>query len=123
MTREIKDSTRTIKTATDEPITYTESSGNVFADLGIDEPEEHLAKAQLVSRIAELIAEREVTQVRAAQILGVPQPKVSALLRGDFTGFSLERLFRLLIALDNDVSIVVAPKRAEQGHLSVVALQ
>ena len=63
----------------------------------------------------------DVTQARAAEILGVPQPKVSALLRGDFTGFSLERLFRLLISLDNDISIVVAPKSNERGHVNVVA--
>jgi len=62
-----------------------------------------------------------VTQVRAAEVLGVTQPKVSALLRGDCTGFSIERLFRLLIALDHDVSIVVQPKRRDHGHLSVVA--
>ena len=100
---------------------YTLSSGNVFADLAVAEPEEHLAKAQLVGRIADAIAERGVTQVRAADILGLPQPKVSALLRGDFSGFSLERLFRLLIVLDNDVSIVVEPKTKEHGRLSVVA--
>lgn len=75
----------------------------------------------MVSRIAELIAERKVTRVRAAPILGVPQPKVSALLRSDFTGFSLERPFYLMFALDNGVSIVVAPKRAEYGPLIIVA--
>ena len=105
----------------DDPVTYTVGSGNVFADLGIDEPEEHLAKAQLVGRIADSIAAYGVTQGRAAEMLGVPQPKVSALLRGDFTGFSLERLFRLLIALDNDISIVVEPKSKDHGHLSVIA--
>lgn len=113
--------TRRITTDTGEEMTYTVSSGNIFADLGVEEPEEHLAKAQLVGRIADAIAARGVTQQRAAEMLGVPQPKVSALLRGDFTGFSLERLFRLLIALDNDISIVVAPKSREQGHVSVVA--
>jgi predicted XRE-type DNA-binding protein len=104
-----------------EEMTYTLGSRNVFADLGVDEPEEHLTKAQLVGRIADAISERKVTQSRAAEILGLPQPKVSALLRGDFTGFSLERLFRLLIALDNDVSIVVKPKAESRGRLSVVA--
>ena len=94
---------------------------NVFDDLGVAAPEAHLAKAQLVSRIADALAARGVTQMRAAEILGVTQPKVSALLRGDFTGFSLERLFRLLILLDNDVSIFVEPKSKEHGHLSVVA--
>lgn len=113
--------TRYITDEMGEEMTYTVGSGNIFADLGVDKPEEHLAKAQLVSRIAGDIAARGVTQARAAEILGVPQPKVSALLRGDFTGFSLERLFRLLIALDNDISIVVEPKSKEHGHVSVVA--
>lgn len=102
-------------------MTYTVSSGNIFADLGVSKPEEHMAKAQLVGRITDAIAARGVTQAQAADVLGAPQPKVSALLRGDFTGFSLERLFRLLIALDNDISIVVAPKSKEHGRLSVVA--
>jgi len=106
---------------TGEELTYTVGSGNIFADLGVDEPEEHLTKAQLVGRIADDIGARGVTQARATEILGVPQPKVSALLRGDFTGFSLERLFRLLIALDNDISIVVEPKSNERGHVNVVA--
>jgi len=113
--------TRYITDEMGKEMTYTVGSGNIFADLGVDEPEEHLTKAQLVSRIADTIAARDVTQARAAEILGVPQPKVSALLRGDFTGFSLERLFRLLIALDNDISIVVEPKSKEHGHVSVVA--
>lgn len=104
-----------------EEMTYTVGSGNIFADLGVDEPDEQLTKAQLVSRIADAIAARGVTQARAAEILGVPQPKVSALLRGDFTGFSLERLFRLLIALDNDIAIIVEPKHREHGHVRVVA--
>ncbi len=113
--------TRHITDEIGEEMTYTVGSGNIFADLGVDEPEEHLTKAQLVSRIADTIAARDVTQARAAEILRVPQPKVSALLRGDFNSFSLERLFRLLIALDNDISIVVEPKSKEHGHVSVVA--
>lgn len=101
--------------------TYTVGSGNIFADLGVDEPEEHLAKAQLVGRIADAIAARGVTHVQAAEILGAPTPSAAALLRGDITGFTLERLFRLLIALDNDIAIVVGPKSGEHGHVSVVA--
>ena len=92
-----------------EEIGYTVSSGNVFADLGFEQPEEELAKAQLVGRIARLIEERGLTQ--AADMLGLDQPKVSALLRGRFGGYSLERLFRLPLALDSDVAIVVRPKR------------
>ncbi len=98
----------------------TPSSGNVFADLGIAEPEEALAKAQLVSRLADIIEERGLTQTQAAELLGIAQPKVSALLRGYFDGFSLERLFRLLITLDTDITIVAQPKSEECGHLRVM---
>ncbi|HXT37937.1 MAG TPA: XRE family transcriptional regulator [Chloroflexota bacterium] len=69
-------------------MTYTIGSGNIFADLGVDEPDEQLTKAQLVSRIADAIAARGVTQARATEILGMRQPKVSVLLRRDFTGFT-----------------------------------
>jgi len=96
-------------------IGYTVSSGNVFADLGFEQPEEELAKAQLVGRIAHLIEERGLTQAQAADMLGLDQPKVSVLLRGCFGGYSLERLFRLLLALDSDVAIVVRPKREDRA--------
>ena len=105
----------------EDDIEYTVGSGNVYADLGYEQPEEMQAKAELVFRLAHIIEERGLTQSLAAEILGIPQPKVSALLRGQFAGFSLERILRLLIALDNDVSIIVKPKGEERGHLSVVA--
>lgn len=95
---------------TTDKLEYTESSGNVFADLGLAEPEEALAKAELARAIGTLIAERHLTQVQAAELLGLDQPKVSALLRGRLTGFSLDRLFRLLLALDRDVEIVSSPE-------------
>jgi predicted XRE-type DNA-binding protein len=87
------------------------SSGNVFADLGVPHPEECLAKAKLVQRIADAIAERRLTQAQAAGILGVDQPKVSALVRGKFEGFSIDRLLRFLNALGRDVEIIVGPTR------------
>jgi predicted XRE-type DNA-binding protein len=89
-----------------------ESSGNVFADLGLKNPEELLAKAELVHRITEIISERKLTQVRAAKLLGVDQPKVSALLQGKLDGFSTDRLFRFLNALGSDVEIVIRPARS-----------
>jgi predicted XRE-type DNA-binding protein len=95
----------------DARVSIEESSGNVFADLGLKNPEELLAKAQLVQRIADIIAERKLTQARAAKILGVDQPKVSALLRGKLDGFSTDRLFRFLNALGRDVEIVIRPAR------------
>ncbi len=76
----------------EKPVPIEQSSGNVFADLGLKKPEELLAKAELVQRIADIIAERKLTQVRAAKLLGVDQPKVSALLRGKLDGFSIDRL-------------------------------
>lgn len=104
-----------------EEIEVTVGSSNVFADLGFEQPEEELAKAELVYRIAHIIEERGLTQAQAAEIMGPSQPKVSDLLRGRFGGYSRERLFRLLIALDRDIAIVVKPKSDEHGHLSVMA--
>ncbi len=97
-------------------------SGNVFADLDVDAPEEALAKAELAAKISEIITARGLTQLAAARILGIDQPKVSALLRGRLTGFSTERLIRFLNALGRDVEIVVKdrPRGRGPGHLQVV---
>jgi len=103
-----------------EEIAITPSSGNVFADLGLEEPEEELARAQIVSRIADIIEDRGLTRRQAARLMGIDQPKVSALLGGHFDEFSLERLFRLLMALDTDVTITVGPKGEGRGRLRVV---
>src|SRR3954452_15127149 len=104
---------------TDEAI--EPSSGNVFADLGLKNPEELLAKAELVQRIADIIVEQKLTQSRAAKLLGIDQPKVSALLRGKLEGFSIDWLFRFLNALGRDVEISVRPaRRAEDAETRVV---
>jgi predicted XRE-type DNA-binding protein len=84
-------------------------SGNVFADLGLPNAEEHLVKAQLVYKINGLIKERGLRQVEAAMLFGVRQPDVSKMLRGDFRQFSVERLLRFLVALGQDVEIAVRP--------------
>lgn len=102
----------------DEPIS-TPSSGNVFADLGLPDAEELDLKAELVYKISQIIAERGLTQAQAAEILGINQPKVSALLRGRLDGFSVERIMRFLTALDRDVEIVVKPKAQTRGRLKV----
>lgn len=104
-------------------IKVTPSKGNVFADLGVADAEEAFAKAEIASRICDIIAERKLSQTRAATILGIDQPKVSALMRGRLEGFSSDRLFRFLNALDRDVEIVIKPKRREaaHGHVRVVA--
>jgi predicted XRE-type DNA-binding protein len=90
------------------------SSGNVFADLGFPDPEEAFLKAQLAGRILELITDRKLTQKKAAVILGIDQPNVSALLRGKLAGFSTERLLRFLNRLGQDVEIIIRPTR--NGH-------
>ena len=103
-------------------ITVTASSGNVFADLGFAEPEEELTKAQLASHIRQVIKRRRLTQVTAATLMGVDQPKVSALLNGRLANFSSERLMRLLTALGQDVEIMVKtkPRSRVRGRIRVV---
>jgi predicted XRE-type DNA-binding protein len=99
-------------------------SGNVFADLGFPNPEEHLIKADLVFRIDDIIRHRKLTQTKAAAVMGLKQPDVSRLLSGDFRDFSVERLLRLLMALDRDIVIVIRrkPARARRpGRLQIVA--
>ncbi len=90
-------------------------SGNVFADLEVPEADEALAKAELARRICTILSERKLTQARAAAVLGIDQPKVSALIRGKLDGFSTDRLFRFLNALGQDVEIVIRPRRQAKG--------
>lgn len=92
------------------------SSGNVFGDLGFPNAGEELAKAQLASRIVDVIEQSGLTQAQAADILGIDQPKVSALARGRLEGFSTDRLFRFLNALGDDIEIRIRPKAAEGGR-------
>jgi predicted XRE-type DNA-binding protein len=92
-----------------EEIEVYSGSGNVFADLGLPDADELLIKAQLADQISDLIEERKLTQVEAAKLLGIDQPKVSALVRGRLSGFSTDRLFRFLNALGRDVEIRVVP--------------
>jgi predicted XRE-type DNA-binding protein len=99
----------------------TESSGNVFADLDVADPDEALVKAELAGAIAALVNARRLNQTQAAELLGVDQPKVSALMRGRLSGFSVDRLLRFLLALDRDVDIVVTPKKEARPRVSVVA--
>jgi predicted XRE-type DNA-binding protein len=101
-------------------IAFEVSGGNVFADLGFAEPEEELARADLAHRIATIIEDRELTPEAAAMLMGVDPTEVGALVRGHLEAFSLERLARYLIALGNDVDIVVYPADAT-GHLRVRA--
>jgi predicted XRE-type DNA-binding protein len=91
--------------------TYEIGSGNVFADIGLRNAEEHLIKAQLVYKIDGLMKARRLKQVDAAKLFGIKQPDVSKMLRGEFRQFSVERLLRFLVALGQDVEIVVKPHR------------
>jgi predicted XRE-type DNA-binding protein len=93
---------------TDELQIYS-SCGNVFEDLGLPNSDELLIKAQLAHQISELIEMRHLTQSDAAKLLGVDQPKVSALMRGKLSGFSTDRLFRFLNALGRNVEIRITP--------------
>ena len=103
-------------------IAVEESSGNVFADLGYPNPQDALAKSRLAQRIAELLEAQNLTQVQAATLLGIDQPKVSKLLRGQLREFSTDRLFRFLNALDQDIVIVIRqkPGTRQQATVSVI---
>lgn len=97
---------------------FTEGSGNVFHDLGLDSPEEELSKAGLAMRIHDRVQALGLNVTKAAQRLGIPQPKASRLLRGYADGFSTEKLLTFLTKLGQDVRIVVsdAPQGSPQGR-------
>jgi predicted XRE-type DNA-binding protein len=90
---------------------YETGSRNVFKDLGVPNAEAHLVKAQLVFKIDTLMKERGLKQIEAADLFGIKQPDVSKMLRGEFRQFSVERLLRFLVALNQDVEIVVKAHR------------
>jgi predicted XRE-type DNA-binding protein len=90
---------------------YETGSGNVFRDIGAPHAEEHFVKAQLVFKIDAIMKRRGMKQVDAAVLFGVRQPDVSKMLRGEFRQFSVERLLLFLVALNQDVEIVVKPHR------------
>jgi predicted XRE-type DNA-binding protein len=106
-----------------EEIAVTPSSGNVFADLDLDQPEEELVRAELTLRIRQIIERRKLATEEAAQVLGVSEPQLTRLVRGDLQGLSTDRLLRFLTALDRDVQILIKPKprSQEHGRISVVA--
>lgn len=97
-------------------------STNVYADLGLDNAEEMLVKAQLATKIGDIIKRRKLTQVQAAELLGITQPKLSGLLRGQFRGISETKMLECLTRLGRDIEIVIktAPRSRSEGHVSVV---
>ena len=115
--------TRTAKTMNEPDETITRGSGNVFADLGYPDAEERQTKLRLAHAINEVISRLRLTQVAAADTLGVNQPKVSALARYKLDGFSVERLMGFLTALDQDVEIVIRqkPRSRAAARILVVA--
>jgi predicted XRE-type DNA-binding protein len=102
-----------------DELKYKKGSNNIFKDLGLENPEERLAKAKIASMIYDIIEERRLTQKKAGVILGVNQPKISALRNGKLDGFSIERLFSFLRALDQDVDIVIHPKLQNKAKLNL----
>jgi predicted XRE-type DNA-binding protein len=101
----------------------TRSSGNIFADLGLPDAEQHEHKARLAIVIGQRIEQLALTQQSAAKRMGVSQPDVSNILRGRFEGFSLERLLDCALALGNDVEIKVKrPARADEQHAGHMSL-
>jgi predicted XRE-type DNA-binding protein len=101
---------------------HTKGSGNIFADLGLPNAEEHQLKAALVVQLKRLMAERELTQTEAAKLVEMKQPDLSKLLRGHLRLVSVEKLMRMLTAFDQDVEIRLKPhrKRGEAGRITLI---
>lgn len=95
------------------------SSGNVYADLRLPEPEVQFIKAQLASSIARQIRRKGLTQIQAARLLGIPQPKLSLLLRGQFRGISEAKMLECLLKLGRDIQIVIGPEHAGDGRVQI----
>jgi predicted XRE-type DNA-binding protein len=102
---------------------YIEGSGNVFADLGMADAEEMLIKAELAQKIRGILRKRRLTQVQAAEVLGVDQPKISALLCGRLSRFSMEKLMQFLLLLGRDVAITIKPGRRIRSKPRVRAVR
>lgn len=100
-------------------ISMTQGGPNVFADLGLPDADELLVKAQLAYRIARVLKDRGLTQSEAAGMIGLPQPKLSNMLRGKFHGISEDKMMRCLAVLGHDVTITVNPARKKQGRVEV----
>ena len=98
-------------------------SGNVFADIAVAYPERVKARAEVMFRIAQIIKSRGLTQKEASAILGIPQSKVSCLVNGKLSMFSLDHLFSLLNSLGNDVEISIRPKSKDEKHATTHVLQ
>lgn len=87
----------------------TISSGNIYADLGYQNPQEALAKAELALQIIDCIKKKKLTQKQAAELMGIDQPKISAIKRGKLSSFTIDRLLKFMLALGLDVYINTKP--------------
>ncbi len=97
-------------------------SGNIFADIGTVYPERTLARAQIMFRTAEIIKKLNLTQKEASDLLDIPQSKVSCLINGKLSMFSLDHLLMLLNKLGRDVEIIIKPKLKEEKFASTHVL-
>src|SRR5688572_24606934 len=104
-------------------IAYEISSGNVFEDLGVANPDEHLARAAIARQIEILLRDLALTQAEIGKRLSLPQPAVSRLMNGRYRDFSTDRLMRVLLRLGRDIEITIKPaaKRRTEGHMTVKA--
>jgi len=101
-------------------IEIEESNGNVYKDLGVLNSDEMLVKAQLVAKISEIIKDRHWTQQEAAKILGMTQPKLSMMLRGQFRGISEVKMLECLARLGRNIKIIVGPDQQSTGQVEVM---
>jgi predicted XRE-type DNA-binding protein len=106
-----------------DSVAITRGSTNVFEDLGYPDAAERQAKLRLAYALNQVLAQQALTQTAAARLLGLTQPKVSALRHYKLAGFSVERLMTLLTVLDRDVDIVIRkkPRSRSSARISVVA--
>jgi len=98
---------------------FFEGSGNVYADLGLPDADEMLAKANLAVEIIRVMKKRKLTQQKAAKLLGTTQAKISDVVRGQFRSFTIDRLLKMLVDLDQDVEISYKPKPRSRDHATL----
>jgi predicted XRE-type DNA-binding protein len=100
-------------------VTVHESGPNIFADLGLPDADNHFVKAQIVAELYRLSTERKLTQAKAGERMGITQPEVSRLFKGNFREYSIERLMGFLTTFDRDVEIVTRPLETsgQRGHI------
>ena len=108
---------------TSKRVNVHESVGNIFADLGLPDADTHFLKAEIVAELYRLVNERKLTQAKAGSIMGISQPEVSRLFKGNFREYSIERLMAFLTAFDRDVEIVSRPRakhtrKAKAGRIT-----